>query len=385
MNARRAWHRAVGLLIVSLLLFLPLTGCWDEVDLQDVSYISAVGIDYVDGQYILYAQIINFSAVAKTQTPHNEPQKVWMGQGRGESMFKAYYNLGKGAYTLQNLEHLKVIVVHERALSKLSEVLDGLNRQRASRYTAKVYGTQEAMDDVFNADTFFDSSPLNSIMYLPGPHEKQYTYVSSTSMQSAVQMLNERAYTTLIPVLQVTDQYWKYGRDEMNTQLISGVFAFEGLQYQGYVAEPQSGGLRWLSPNYSKVMFEVQSGNRKATLSIPKAEYKLHWEKGNANSPFRLELSLRGHVVEMDGMLDKQELIASLEAKVREEIERTYKEGLSRGMDLFNLEHHLYRYHNRYWQGHVRNRNWRPKDDELQVDVKFRLNNSGLFDLQGDT
>ncbi|ARW31713.1 hypothetical protein S101441_02165 [Bacillus subtilis subsp. subtilis] len=42
--------------MVALFLLLTLTGCWSRYEVQNMNYATAVGIDYVDGQYTLYVQ-----------------------------------------------------------------------------------------------------------------------------------------------------------------------------------------------------------------------------------------------------------------------------------------------------------------------------------------
>jgi len=47
--------------MVALFLLLTLTGCWSRYEVQNMNYATAVGIDYVDGQYTLYVQLLDFS------------------------------------------------------------------------------------------------------------------------------------------------------------------------------------------------------------------------------------------------------------------------------------------------------------------------------------
>lgn len=56
-----------GLYILMISLSLLLTGCWDIREVQDINYISAIGVDYKDGEYIIYAQMLDFSSVAKQE------------------------------------------------------------------------------------------------------------------------------------------------------------------------------------------------------------------------------------------------------------------------------------------------------------------------------
>ncbi|WP_165861112.1 Ger(x)C family spore germination protein [Paenibacillus paeoniae] len=366
---------------------LLLTGCWDEVNLQDVSYISAMGVDYEDGHYTIYTQMINFAAVAKTESPQSQAQKTWIGKGQGDSVLLAFFNLSRGGYTTLNLEHLKTIVVHERALGKISDVLDGLNRHRASRYTSLLYGTNEPIEHIFTTENFFDQSPLNSILYMPGPHDVQYTFTKPLKMQNAVQLLREPSMTTLLPALNTTEAFWRHDNKKMNTQLIDGVFVFKNFNYQGFVLEKELPGVRWLDESFDKVFTKAGGGENEASISITHSSYRLHIDSSSSeHAVFRLRVQLTGHVVELDGEMTEREIVDSIEKRVRNEIESTYRVGLQRGMDVFHLEHYLYRHHHGYWKRHVKGQEWKPRQDDLKdIQVKLNLTDTGKFDLSSGT
>jgi spore germination protein KC len=65
--------------MVALFLLLTLTGCWSRYEVQNMNYATAVGIDYVDGQYTLYVQLLDFSTVAKLegQQKRSSPRFGW--------------------------------------------------------------------------------------------------------------------------------------------------------------------------------------------------------------------------------------------------------------------------------------------------------------------
>ncbi|MFF2888929.1 Ger(x)C family spore germination protein [Paenibacillus sp. NPDC057967] len=386
LRRRSAWTRRITTVALALVCIL-LTGCWDEVNLQDVSYISGMGVDYKDGQYTIYTQMINFGAVAKTESPQPQSQKIWIGQGKGDSVLLAFYNLSRGGYTTLNLEHLKTIVVHERALGKIADVLDGLNRQRASRYTSLLYGTKEPLESIFTTENFFDQSPLNSILYMPGPHDVQYTFTRPLKMQNAVQQLREPSMTTLLPALNTTEAYWQHGSKKMNTQLIDGIFVFKNFKYQGYAREKELPGIRWLDESFDKVFAKAGGGEQEATVSITESDHRFRIDSSAPDkSIFRLTVQLKGHVVELDGQMTEREIVDSIEKRVREEIEATYRFGLERGMDIYHLEHYLYRYHHGYWKNHVKGKDWTPQKDQLaEIEVNLDLTDSGKFQLTSGT
>lgn len=377
----RLERAAAALFTVVICFCLP--GCWDEVNLQEVNYVSALGVDYKNGNYELYAKLINFASVAKTDSPQSNNKEVWIGRGSGKSVLLAFYDLSQASSNTLNLEHLKSVVLHKRAVNKISDVLDGLNRQRASRYTSLLFGTMEPLEELFTTENFFDQSPLNSILYQPEPNQEQFTFVSPLHMQSAVQMMREPGMTTALPVLNESSKFWMNGKKKINTQFINGVFVFKNFTFQGYIEEKDIRGIRWLSESFHRVLMEAGSKPNEATVAIVGASCNLYFDLNKET--FKLNAKLEGHVVELDGKISETEIEASLNKRVKDEIEELYRFGAEKGMDFLDLEHHLYRYHHQYWKQNMAGKVWRPKPDRLEVDVKLNVTDSGKFNLYSGT
>lgn len=373
----KKWAALISILFGSMLL----QGCWDEVNLQDTSYVSALGIDYKEGKYEIYAQTMKFGLIAKTDTVQPDPNPVWIGRGKGDSILLAMNNLAKSGQSILSLEHLKTVVVQDRALDRMDDIMDGLNRQRASRYTSLIYGTKAPIEKIFTTDTFYDQSPLNSVMYMPQPLESQRSFIRPSSLQLAVQSLKEPAMVTTIAALTANDHYWTRKKIKLEIQMIEGLFAFKELKYAGYLSENEAAGLRWINPEFEHYMMKAEGKQGSAALFISSAKSKLYTSFNGGTPSFVLKVRLSGAVAEIVKRMNEEEIIASVEANVKIELENTYRNGLMKGMDLFRLEHELYRYHNAYWKEACKDKEWLPKPGQLKVEVKFNVIHSGNFDL----
>ncbi|MDQ8735919.1 Ger(x)C family spore germination protein [Paenibacillus sp. LHD-38] len=373
------WKRAalIGLMFSSLLL----EGCWDEINLEDVSYISSLGIDYSEGHYIVYAQMIKFGLIAKTETVQPDPSPVWIGKGEGDSILLALNDLTQAGQAILSLEHLKTVVVQERAMFKMRDIMDGLNRQRASRYTSLMFGTRGTIENIFTTDTFFDQSPLNSIMYSPFSLNSQRSFIRPYAMQLAVQTLKEPAMTTTLPALTANKDYWKRKKQPLNIQLYDGIFVYRELDYLGFMTESDASGLRWVNPVFHHYLFEAIGKEGRASVAVDSSKSKVKASIKDGEVDFSLQVSMKGQVDEMRGTLSEAELVASMEDRVKQQIEETYRKGQAKGMDLFQLEHHLYRYHLAYWKQNCKGEDWKPKPNQLKIQVKFNLIHSGNFEL----
>jgi Ger(x)C family germination protein len=378
-----SWSRASGLIFSLLLSSVFVAGCWDEVNLQDVSYISALGVDYEDGQVVIYAQMINFASVAKTESPSAGPAETWIGEGKGKSTLLAFYDLKRAGYSTLNLEQLKTVLIHERALGQLDDVLDALNRQRASRYTSYIYGTTADIMEVMNTENFFNQSPLYSVLYMPNPHDEQYTFIEPLQMQLLVQTMKEPNELTMLPVINGKASHWRKGKKPISTQLITGTFMFQDSEYKGYFGDKTVIGLRWLNPEFHNVFVEAKTGDRTGTVSIRSSKFAISVEKNGENPTFTLNVSLIGSLVELDDELTASQIESSVQELVRGELQSLFDIGVKRGVDLLELEHHLYRYHFRYWKERLKEQDWVPDRGTLkEIKVNVLLKDPGKFDLK---
>jgi spore germination protein KC len=377
----RRWPLLVCVIFSSLLL----QGCWDEVNLQDVSYISALGIDYKEDQFEVYTQLIKFNLVAKTESLQPDPNPIWNGKAKGDSVLLALNELTRAGHSILSLEHLKTVIVQERAMGKMSDIMDGLNRQRTSRYTSFIYGTRTPIEQIFTTESLFDQSPLQKIMYMPGPLESQRSFVRPYLMQLAVQTLKEPAMVTTLPALTANDQYWTKKKKSIPIQYIDGIFVFNELRYKGYLKETDSAGLRWVNTEYKQFQIKADGPKGSSTINVVASKHHIQTNFEKGQPVFTLKLSLSGNVTEMMGDMNEDEINSSIERRVKEDIEDTFRKGLAKGMDLFALQHHLYRYHQAYWKHNCKGKNWLPEPDQFKIVVKFNLSHTGNFDLNTDT
>ncbi|WP_053374645.1 Ger(x)C family spore germination protein [Paenibacillus sp. FJAT-27812] len=379
----KLWKKSAALisLLISTLL---LQGCWDEINLQDVSYISALGIDFKDGKYEIYGQTIKFGLIAKTESLQPDPNPVWIGRGTGDSILLALNNLTRSGQSILSLEHLKTVVIQARALEKIDDIMDGLNRQRASRYTSLIYGTKDTIEKIFTTDTFYDQSPLNSIMYMPQPLEGQRSFIRPSSLQVAVQTLKEPAMVTTFAALTANENQWTRKKLPLQIQMIEGVFVFKELKYLGYLSEEEASGLRWINPEFKHFILKAESEHGSAAVNISSSKSSIQTSfKGNSPN-FVLKVKMSGAVAEVLKNMNEDEIVASIEAKVKQQLESTYRKGLTKGMDLFRLEHNLYRYHYAFWKKECKGKEWLPKPEQINIVVKFNVTHSGNFGLDED-
>ncbi|MFF2090968.1 Ger(x)C family spore germination protein [Paenibacillus sp. NPDC058174] len=379
------WRQVLGSsallkLFLSMTILLTATGCWDEVDLQKVSYAAALGIDYVDDNYVVYTQLLSFDSIAKRESAAASEKPIYIGNKKGDTPLSALFNLMNSSQYNLSMDHLKTIVIHERAFGHMKPILDGVNRMRATRYTTYIFGTKEDLEKLFDIDNFFSSSPLNSTLFSPQITYQENSLVKPMRMQDIVRQGLEPALTTLLPSIKTTNQDWKNDARKMELDIIDGVFAFKNSRFAGFLPRKDIQGLAWGTEGFDRTIVSLEpKENQEATVIIDNSNMDIKWDP--QSSAFHLQIDIQGHVVEWDTDLDRVQFVKLVEEKVKKETKATFLKGQEIGVDLYPLEHTLYRYHLQKWKELRKKGEWKPNIDELNIDVNFTLKYSGEVEV----
>ncbi|PWV95546.1 Ger(x)C family germination protein [Paenibacillus cellulosilyticus] len=377
-------HAQQGMkLVLALLAALMLGGCWDKVDLQDIGYLTAIGVDYKDEKFILYGEMVGFSTVAKTEGggQFSGPLK-WIGHSTGDTVLYAFEELAKSSQYQLSLDNLKSLVIHERAMVKMDEILDAMNRQRASRYTVWLFGTRDDLHDFFATDAIFSHSPLVSIMYTPDLMHQQASMHRPLTMQLFLQDLDERAYTTELTNLSSERGKWAADKKALNLNVARGCFLFVNRKKVGYLTEEEMVGLRWVQPDFKKELLSLRVNNKPVTVGVDRVSSRLTSRLQSNSTSFKLRVKLFIHAVELEGQQNDKDIEQSVSDKVKDEIKRTYEAGLLQRADVYQTKLNLYRYHTAFWKKHASSNEWLPGKGDLSIEVTTKLVNTGKYKLK---
>ncbi|PYI52232.1 hypothetical protein DLM86_22445 [Paenibacillus flagellatus] len=135
-----------------LLLFLPLTGCWDRREIDDVGIVLGIGFDESNGKQSVsmvhqFAVPKQFAAKESGSSQTNYLNLV----NEGVSVFSNIRELSTRAERSPSYEHLRMIVISEKVARSfdLNNIIDFLMRNTETRRTIRVAITQGKARDVF--------------------------------------------------------------------------------------------------------------------------------------------------------------------------------------------------------------------------------------------
>ena len=110
------------LIIIVTVLFLG--GCYDNVELNDLSLISGIGIDYINDEYLVIYEVLNDN---KSDNATDLLSYTVDGSGKtiSDAFINANYKLGKKAY----FAHLKLMILSENVINNhLENIIDYILR-----------------------------------------------------------------------------------------------------------------------------------------------------------------------------------------------------------------------------------------------------------------
>jgi spore germination protein KC len=367
-----------------LLLPFFLTGCWSRYEVQNMNYVTAVGIDYADGQYIIYAQLLDFSTVAKLEGQQKAEQPpVWIGRGKGISFTEAANDLYSTSQQRLNWGQISAILFSERLLKerKVGEVLELIDRYREIRYLAWVFSTRDPLDEVLIATPFFRLSPKASILHNPEQNYRQLSILAPIRLQKFVMDSNEKAKTSYIPELSVRKDQWKENQKPHELLRYSGIQIYDKDKYYARMSLEEIKGLPWLNKHTIRLPVDLFSDNKLvAVLVAEKPEYDVKPRVKYDKAYFDISVKVKAGVNELHADVTEQELTQLAQKEIEHQIRQTFQTAFEKRIDIYNLGESLFRRNPYAWKriasGTVLN-----KDSLRTINVNVQIVYPGRYKL----
>lgn len=363
-----------------LTLSLMLTGCWDIREIQDINYLSAIGVDYRDGQYIIYAQMLDFSSVAKQEGGSASQEiPVWVGKGSGKNMADALLQIYTTNQQQLSWGQVTALVLTESVLNaeRMEQVFDITNRSEEIRYTKWIYGTRGNLEDLFTTTPFFKLSPLHSLLHEPLESYKQLSFIRPMQFNDFIIRYREKAASVVLPTISISSANWSEDMRQHPILEIDGAFLLKNKQYKGWKQRNDLLGIRWLADRNSQAPVVVGPHDHpvgSVMMQHPRSTIELLPTKDGIS--YRIKLKVHGMVQSIYKEVSDAELQKLAEDSLREEILSTFHTTVAMGVDPYQLSLMLYQRNPKLWKN--LSKNGTAVNDEslekanIEVDVDLR-------------
>ncbi len=369
----------------AIFIAMMLSGCWDIVDPQDINYFIAVGFDYENDQFIVYAQMIDFAAVTTSESGKpTQHQPVLVGRGKGETAAQAFTDLYDSVQRRVIYGHVGAVVLSENIMKHglLQDIFDLSSRYQELRYTPWVYGSKGDIEKVLSVSPFFNLSPLASILHQPMEIYRQKSIVPPTMMRQILTDIREPGRTAILPAIDLNDTDWKEDLGPKEMLYLTGIFTFDAYRYTGYFSLDEIQGLRFVAKGIERTPLVIKhEGKIYSEISLNKPKAKITPLLEDVRVRFQMQVAMTGNVIEVIEPINEREMEKLASEQIRKEIISTYERALEKNVDIYQLEHLVYLKHNKWWQQHLKGGKLRLDKDSLEVDVKIDILSSGKLKL----
>lgn len=379
-------------IIAVILLFstLLLGGCWDSRDIQDLIYIIGLGFDFDGKGYIVYAQALDFTNVAKQESSKvASPPQIWVGKGKGHTVNDAFNDLYNSTQSRIFWGHATALLFSERLLKKgiteVDEAFDMINRFRELRYNIWMYGTDEPIEKILTIAPMFNLSPLSSILHEPSDIYRQKSVIPPVYFYEAIRSYREPGRTAYVPVLALSSSRWSKNEKPHRLLQIKGAYFNYNRTFRGFISYGNLYGFQWLNRKTVRAPITIYNGQKKpiASLVLTKPKYKITPSVIDGKAYFDVKLVVHANINELIDNISEKKLQKQAEMIVTSEIRKVFQNGLKIKADVFNFGDVLYKKAPHKWK-EVKKRN--PlvvdKDSLRSLKVFVHLSYSGKYKLR---
>lgn len=333
-----------------------LTGCWDVKEVQSINFVTALGIDYVNGRYIIYAQLVDFSKISKQESsPSKEGADKWVGKSEGSTVSEALNLLYPVSQQQTLWTHVKAIILSKSVIdSHLPDTLNALLRSRDLRYTPWVYGTEQDIKELFSTENTLNLSALNSELMDPEEIYKQYSAIEPQKIIKLLNGVKEPAATVLLPSITIESNRWEEEKKPKSLTKLNGSYVISKGKNWGFVDQKGLNGARYVSYKHMykyPLRLNIEEGkhvimhviNTKSTIKIRTMN-----DKFQAN----IHVRAKANIVDIDAgsKVSAIEIKQIAEQVIEEQIRSYFESAKAQNLDIYNLEDVLYRKYNNEWK-----------------------------------
>lgn len=336
------------------MLIIFLSGCWDVKEPERMLYIYGLGVDYKDGKYEVFAQIVDFTNIAKSEQPNNEAIQAIVGHASGETMDEALFELYHSMDQRLFWGDLTYLILTEEVLKNghANSTINTFVRYRETRYKTWVYGTKDPVKELMLLTPVLNRSMSLSKIADPMNSYEQESLIEPIDFRKMIIRLNEPSHEVSIPLVAIKKN-WETEKELEKATFIDGVAVISPNELKGFITGKKVRGLQWMTKETERgeITAKLDSGDDNyVTVALDKIKLKVTPNVGNDKVKFDIDIKMHATVSGFEESLTEDEVREAVEKEVTKEIEETYKEALKNDIDIYRLSEYLYRDNVKKWK-----------------------------------
>lgn len=371
-------------IIMMISITIALSACMDSRSPEQVAYTHGLGLDYKDGKYIVYLQLINMGLLAKTEGAGGSGEEVntELGIGTGENIDDAIFNLYESAQQEIYWGSMAYIILSERFLKEegIMSAIDTWSRHPETRYQTNLYSTSDDLEKMLLTEPVMDVSKALSLLADPRNSFRQSSYGIILDFRSLLIALKEPPRLAVIPSVAVADKSWERKGSNRPVAKMSGLTLFDSnKKFLGTLSGETVDGYRWVNKDFYRANVLLEGGGKTiGSVVVNKRKLKIKPIVKGHQVTFKMTIKVQAHISEINEKLNYRVAERLTAKKIKKEVMSTYLDALEihEDADIYRLGEMLYRKDVKAWKRLSREKNIKLNKDSLDVHVEVLVKDS---------
>ncbi|MEG6521324.1 Ger(x)C family spore germination protein [Desulfotomaculum sp. 1211_IL3151] len=384
------------MLILSLLLIVSCTGCWDLREAEETGIVLGMGLDRnKEGNIVVIAQTVVPQAPGVAGSGGAGEQKTFHNwYSNGKTIFDAVRNLTLASPNTPFWSHNKVYIISENlARQGLMDVIDFLERDPEFKQSAWILIAQENLQEIMQSSGNMGQAPAQILNDIIQRRDRNSKYAISNLGEFIQQLISNetQAYTAGVTFYQglmkeqdtvsITGQEAKRAKElrVMNTAI------FKGDKLVGWFNLEESRGLLWIQNKVEQGLIVLEMLHHNMSFEILKSNSKLEALIKEGHLIMKVQVKVDVNIGDMTpgNKLDEKH-IKEAEALLANEIKKQVLSAVSRAQglnsDVLGFGKVTHRSFPKLWQEEL-SQQWSEifKDLEVEVAVEAHIRGTGLI------
>lgn len=373
-------------IILSLILLLTLTGCWNYNELNDYSIVSGVAIDKSGDEYEMSVLISN-SPKSNSSESNSSVSQVVVYSGKGKSIFSALKQIGLISPSELYFGSFSVLVVSEEvAKDGINNAIDFFVRYPNSRKNFYVVLSKESKAK----DTLKIMTPLSSF-----PSQKITDNVKSTTQLQGIissKNFNDLLSTILTPGTELSMNCIEIvgdveeGSNKENIESsepktytkLGNLGIFKNDKLIDWADRDESLGINIINGAISEMFLDIEYKDGYVVIDSTSFSSDVKVTLKNNNPIVNIYLSGEARIVEVEGYVDLEDskVIEEIQKKVNKKIKKRAEQAIDLAIqnktDIFGFGKMFYQEYPKYFK--KQKKEWNDNLDKIEINI-----NSGLI------
>lgn len=381
--------------IISLILLLSLTGCYNYRELNDLAIVSGISIAKVNNQYELTVEVVNTKKETDASSARETDFVIY--KNTSDSLQEGFRRLINEAPKKMYGAQIELLILDESlAKSDLKNIMDFLSRDpevRSEFYV--IVGKDNNILEI--TSTLVNINSKNIIQSL----ESNNTYLGSVNLVTFHDLidnyLNDKIDLAL-PAIEMVGNV-KNGENNNNLEntntktfnLLNNIAIFKDNKLVGYLTEEESKVFNLVSNNIRTTLVKNDFDNNEYVINeMVGIECKTEVNPKKNSVSITVEGLAAISEANYSGNLEDAKEIKKIEKKLNKYTEDIVKKLIKETIkkydsDIYGFEDMFYKKNAKYYKKHIKD-NWNELFHNLDIEVKSKIEifekgnlNGGLY------